>query len=51
MDKKNQKRLNVTLEIELHKQLKIAATKQEMTIANFVVQAIKEKIERERTET
>lgn len=40
------KRLNVSIDAELHKQLKLAVIEQETTIAKFVADAIKEKLEK-----
>ena len=41
------KRLNITLEASLHKELKVTAAREEVTITQFVAEAIREKIERE----
>lgn len=41
------KRLNVSVDEELHTLLKVAVAKQQTTICQFVVEAIKEKIERD----
>ena len=40
------KRLNVVIDNELHKKLKVAVAENETTIANFVAEAIKEKLEK-----
>lgn len=40
------KRLNVVIDTELHKKLKIAAAECETTIGAFVAEAIKEKLEK-----
>jgi predicted HicB family RNase H-like nuclease len=40
------KRLNVVIDNELHKKLKMAAAEQETTIGAFVAEAIKEKLEK-----
>ena len=41
------KRLNVTLDDELHKNLKVAVATKATTIGNYVAEAIAEKLERE----
>ncbi len=41
------KRLNIPIEAELHKQLKVKAAEQGTTVAQFVREAIKEKLEKE----
>ena len=41
------KRLNVIIDNELHRKLKVEAAKREITIAQFVSEAIKEKIQKE----
>lgn len=40
------KRLNVVIDTELHKKLKMAAAELETTIGAFVAEAIKEKLEK-----
>ncbi len=47
MTREGEKRLNIVIPEELHKQLKICAAKESITIGNFVAEAIKEKIERQ----
>lgn len=42
------KRLNVIISNDLHRNLKVEVAKQEITIAQFVTEAIKEKIERQK---
>ncbi len=42
------KRLNVIINNDLHRDLKVEVAKRGITIANFVAEAIKEKIEREK---
>ncbi len=42
------KRLNIIISNELHKCLRVEVAKQETTIAQFVAEAIKEKIERQK---
>lgn len=42
------KRLNITVPEELHTQLKIAVAEQKTTIVQFVIDAIKEKIARDK---
>lgn len=42
------KRLNVIISNNLHRDLKVEVAKQGITIAQFVTEAIKEKIERQR---
>lgn len=42
------KRLNVIISNDLHRDLKIEVAKQGITIAQFVAEAITEKIERQR---
>lgn len=44
------KRLNVSVDEELHTQLKMTVAEQRTTIAQFVVEAIKEKIEKSQGE-
>lgn len=39
------KRINIALNVELHKKVKLATVKQDMTITDFVVKAIEEKLE------
>ena len=46
----NMKRLNVSIDEELHTQLKMTVAEQRTTIAQFVVEAIKEKIEKSQGE-
>lgn len=41
------KRLNIVIETELHKRVKVAVAEQETTIGAFVAEAIKEKLEKE----
>lgn len=41
------KRLNVSVDEELHTQLKVAVAEQKTTIGQFVIEAIKEKIKRD----
>ena len=41
------KRLNIPIEVNLHRQLKIKAAEQGITVAQFVREAIAEKIEKE----
>lgn len=40
------KRLNVVIDTELHKKLKVAAAEYETTIGAFVADAIREKLEK-----
>lgn len=40
------KRLNVVIDNELHKKLKMAVAEQETTIGTFVAEAIKDKLEK-----
>lgn len=40
------KRLNVVIDNDLHRNLKIEVAKREITIGQFVVEAIEEKIEK-----
>lgn len=40
------KRLNVSVDEDLHKKLKIEAVRQNITIAQFVIEAICEKLEK-----
>jgi len=42
------KRLNVIISNDLHRNLKVEVAKQGMTIAQFVAEAITEKIERQK---
>lgn len=42
------KRLNVIISNDLHRNLKVEVAKQEMTITQFVAEAITEKIERQK---
>lgn len=42
------KRLNIVVSEELHRQLKICAFENGVTLASFVAEAIAEKIEREK---
>lgn len=42
------KRLNVSVDDELHKQLKMAVAEQGSTIGQFVIEAITEKLENDR---
>ena len=44
------KRLNVIISNDLHRDLKVEVAKRDMTIAHFVAEAIKEKIDREKGE-
>lgn len=44
----NTKRLNVVISTDLHRNLKIEVAKQETTIAQFVAEAIAEKINRQK---
>lgn len=44
----NTKRLNVIISNELHRNLKVEVAKQGITIAQFVAEAIIEKIERQK---
>lgn len=48
--KENTKRLNVIISTELHRNLKIEVAKNSTTIGQFVAEAIKEKIERQKEE-
>lgn len=43
----DKKRINIALNIELHKKVKLATVEHDMTITDFVVEAIAEKLERE----
>lgn len=45
---KKLKRLNVSVDEKLHKKLKIASVEKGITIAQFVTDAISEKLEKER---
>lgn len=47
MDKDNTKRINIAIDEILHKKLKIAATINDITVKEYVIKAIKEKLERE----
>lgn len=42
------KRLNVIVDADLHRDLKVAVAKDGTTIAQFVAEAIKEKLEKEK---
>lgn len=42
------KYINVAIEPELHTQLKIASVRKSVTLSAYVVEAIKEKLEREK---
>ncbi len=44
----DKKRLNIAVDSELHRQLKIAVAESGKTIVQYVNEAIQEKIERER---
>lgn len=44
--KQGQKRMNILIDDDLHRLLKIEVAKEGTTIARFVAEAIKEKIER-----
>ncbi len=44
-DKK--KKLNISVDVELHKQLKIKTVEQDKTITEYVIEAITEKIRRD----
>ena len=43
----DKKRINIALNAELHKKVKLATVEQDMTITNYVVKAIEEKLERD----
>ncbi|MFA9423390.1 MAG: plasmid partition protein ParG [Sedimentibacter sp.] len=43
-----QKRLNIAIDADLHTELKVAVAKKGITIVQFVVEAIREKIDREK---
>lgn len=43
----NTKRLNVVINTDLHRELKVAVAKHDITIGQFVAEAIKEKLERQ----
>lgn len=43
----NMKRLNIMISAELHKNLKVAAALNDMTLQQFVSEAIDEKVKRE----
>ena len=43
----DKKRINITLNFHLHKKVKLATVEQDMTITDFVVKAIEEKLERD----
>ena len=47
MADENTKRLNVVISTDLHRDLKVAVAKKGTTIAQFVVEAIAEKLEKE----
>lgn len=44
---KEYKRINISMDAELHKKMKIAIVEQDTTITQFVIDAIREKIDRE----
>ena len=41
------KRLNIPIEVDLHRQIKVKVAEQGITVAQFVREAIAEKLERE----
>ena len=43
----DKKRINIALNVELHKNVKLATVEQDMTITDYVVKAIEEKLERD----
>lgn len=43
----DKKKLNISVDVELHKQLKIKTVEQSTTITDYVIKAIQEKIERD----
>lgn len=47
-DMETKKRLNVSVDENLHRDLKIAAITKGITISSYVIEAIAEKIEREK---
>lgn len=47
-DNENTKRLNIIVSTELHTELKVAVARKGATIGNFVADAIREKIERDK---
>jgi predicted HicB family RNase H-like nuclease len=47
MIEENKKRLNIAIEEELHRQLKVAAAQEGVTLVQFVSESIKEKIEKQ----
>ena len=45
----DKKRINIAIESELHKQLRVMTVENDTTITDYVVQAIAEKLERDKT--
>ena len=46
----DKKRINIALNVELHKKVKLATVEQDITITDFVVKAIEEKLEKIKAE-
>lgn len=44
----DKKRINIALNVELHKKVRLATVEHDMTITDFVIKAIEEKLERDK---
>lgn len=46
----DKKRINIAIQLELHKKLRVKAIEDDTTVTDYVIQAITEKLERDKTD-